>query len=106
MDTEKPIYEREGWKPMTADEIVRALDSLRQLPGSEMMYLPEFYCKDKGIDFEESNRTLSLKEAVEKKKPLTTKERLQAKLAEKKSQAIANGRADSSSREQGKEATQ
>lgn len=86
-EEQKPFYEVEGWKPMTEDEIVRALDSLKSLPGAEMMYLPDFYCKRKGIDFETENRTLSLKEAIEKKKPVSTRERLQARLEERKKSA-------------------
>ena len=82
----RPIYEREGWQPMSEDEISRALEQLQDLPGAEMMYLPEFYCKRKGLSFEGQNRTMSLKEAIEaqKRKPLTTRERLQAKLDDKR----------------------
>lgn len=94
-DVEVPFYEREGWKPMTEDQISRALDELSRLPGAESMYLPDFYCKQKGLNFEETNRTLTLKEVVEKqRKPATAKERLQAKLeARKKSKEIADGSA-------------
>jgi hypothetical protein len=86
---DKPFFEAESWKPMTADEITRALDELRNLPGAEMLYLPEFYCKRNGLNFEETNRTLSLKEAIEsqKRKPVTARERLQAKLEERKKYA-------------------
>ena len=86
-----PIYDQPGWKPMTEDEISRALEQLHGLPGSEMMYLPEFYCKKKGVNFEDANRTMSLKESIEaqKKKPLTTRERLQAKLEDRKKSAAS-----------------
>ncbi len=86
---ETPIYDQPGWKPMTEDEISRALEQLQGLPGSEMMYLPEFYCKRKGVNFEDANRTMSLKESIEaqKKKPITARERLQAKLEERKKSA-------------------
>lgn len=85
----RPVYEREGWRPMSEDEISRALEQLQDLPGAEMMYLPDFYCKRKGISFEDQNRTLSLKEAVEaqKRKPMSTRERLQAKLDDKRKSA-------------------
>jgi hypothetical protein len=85
--TEVPFFEREGWRPMTADQISRALTELSRLPGSECMYLPDFYCAEQGLDFEETNRSPTLKELIEKKKPATARERLQAKLeARKKSQ--------------------
>ena len=84
--TEVPFFEREGWRPMSADQISRALDELSRLPGSECMYLPDFYCASKGLDFEETNRTPTLKELIEKKKakPATARERLQAKLEARK----------------------
>lgn len=81
---ERPFYEREGWKPMTEEEIARALDSLKGFPDAEMMYLPDFYCKRKGLDFDAENRAPSLKEMLQKPKPVTTKDRLRAKLDERK----------------------
>jgi hypothetical protein len=88
---ETSIYDQPGWKPMTEDEISRALEQLQGLPGSEMMYLPEFYCKKKGVNFEDANRTMSLKESIEaqKKKPQTARERLQAKLEDRKKSAAS-----------------
>jgi hypothetical protein len=88
---ETPFYDQPGWKPMTEDQISRALEQLQGLPGSEMMYLPEFYCRKKGVDFEDANRTLSLKESIEaqKRKPVTARERLQAKLEERKKSAAS-----------------
>jgi hypothetical protein len=85
-DSPKPFYEAEGWKPMSEEQISRALDELSGLPDAQMMYLPEFYCKRKGLQFEDANRALSLKESIEAKKakPMTTKERLQAKLEARK----------------------
>ena len=92
----KPFYEAEGWKPMTEEEIARALESLKDLPDAHLMYLPEVYCKRKGLDFEEANRTPSLKEHLQnqeaKRKPLTAKERLREKFeARKKAAAIEAG---------------
>lgn len=88
---ETPFYDQPGWKPMTEDQISRALEQLQGLPGAEMMYLPEFYCRKKGVDFEDANRTMSLKESIEaqKRKPVTARERLQAKLEERKRSAIS-----------------
>jgi hypothetical protein len=84
-DSPKPFYEAEGWKPMTEEQIARALDELSSLPDAGMMYLPEFYCKRKGLQFEDANRSLSLKEAIDcSKKPKTARERLQGKLEERK----------------------
>ena len=86
-DAAKPFFEAEGWKPMTEEQITRALDQLSKLPDAEVMHLPEFYCKHAGINFQEANRSLSLKESIEAnkaKKPLTTRERLQAKLEARK----------------------
>ena len=61
---------------MTEEEIAQALESLKDLP--------EGYCKRKGINFEEANRTPSLKEHLQnqeaKRKPLTAKERLRERL--------------------------
>jgi hypothetical protein len=87
-ETEKPFYEREDWTPMSEDQITRVIEYFSQRQDGGMVYLPEYLCKKKGIDFEEANRSLTLKEVLEPQRKLTTRERLQAKLEErKKSQA-------------------
>ena len=87
-ETEKPFYEREDWKPLTEDQIARVIEHFSKSSEGSMVYLPEFICKKEGIDFEEANRSMTLKEVLDPKRRLTTKERLQAKLEErKKSQA-------------------
>lgn len=89
-ETETPAYEREDWKPMTEDQVSRIIEYFSKGSEGGMVYLPEFMCTAKGIDFEEANRSLTLKEVLEPgaRKKMTTRERLQAKLEDrKKSQA-------------------
>jgi hypothetical protein len=84
-DAEVPFYDKEGWKPMPEELISRVIQHFNSQRDGGIVYLPEFHCKKEGIDFEEANRSLSLKEIIEPKRKLTTRERLQAKLEERKS---------------------
>ena len=74
-------------KKFTREEIIQLIDELMEMPDSELLALPEFYCQERGINYEEYHKPLSLRETFEKKQASReqntnrTLERLRKKLA-------------------------
>lgn len=87
-DAEKPFYEREGWRPMSEDNISRIINHFRSQPQGNLVHIPEFICEKEDLNFEETNRSATFKELVSGgKKPQTARDRLRAKLEERKKSA-------------------
>jgi hypothetical protein len=79
---EPPVPE----KILTKEEIYLFLDQLRMMEEGNRIALPEEYCKDRGIDYEEYHKPAPLSECVTytERKRQEKLEKLRKKLADKK----------------------
>jgi len=79
---EPPVPE----KILTREEIFQVLDQMRMMNEGDRLALPEDYCKERGIDYEEYHKPAPLSECItyNERKRQEMRDRLRKKLEDKK----------------------
>ena len=82
-------------KILTKEEIYKILDELNQKEDSFLLQLPEQYCDDRNIDYEERHKPSNLRECLDYKKNRREENmriRLRKKLEDKKNKQLVDGK--------------